>query len=184
MFKENNKHRQITLYGIVHQFPVGVIKRLDKSWAPAFRKLIFEKIDEHRYEELYSTVKSRPNFPVNIWVGLEIIKGMFDYTDQELLEQFHFNLLTARAVGQDNLGEVTFCERTLYYNRERLLEYEARTGRNLLEEEFKAITDEALAKLSLILSCETVGTTTASCKSNKSMIFFSISRQFPLGPST
>ena len=147
MFQENKKHRQITLYGIVHQFPVGVIKRLDKSWAPAFRKLIFEKIDERRYAELYSTVKSRPNFPVNIWVGLEIIKGMFDYTDQELLEQFHFNLLTARAVGQDNLGEVTFCERTLYYNRERLLEYEVRTGRNLLEEEFKAITDEALDKL-------------------------------------
>lgn len=149
MFQENLKHRQVTLYGIVHQFPVGVIKRLDSSWAPVFRKLIFEKIDERRYAGLYSTVKSRPNFPVNIWVALEIIKGMFDYTDQELLEQFHFNLLTARAVGQDNLGEVTLSERTLYYNRERLLEYESRTGRNLLEEEFKAITDEALAKLSL-----------------------------------
>jgi hypothetical protein len=68
---------------------------MNKSWAPAFRRLVFEKIDERRYAELYSTVESRPNFPVNIWVGLEIIKWMFDYTDQELLEQFHFNLLTA-----------------------------------------------------------------------------------------
>ena len=134
---------------MVHQFSVGVTKRLDKSWAPVFRKVIFEKIDERRYAELYSTVKSRPNFPVNIWVGLEIIKGMIDYTDEELLDQFHFNLLTARALGQDNLGDITLSERTLYYNRERLLEYEARTGRNLLEEEFKAITDEALAKLKI-----------------------------------
>ena len=149
MFQENQKHRQVTLYGMVHQFSVGVIKRLDKSWAPVFRKLIFEKIDERRYAKLYSTVKSRPNFPVNIWVGLEIIKGMFDYTDEELLDQFHFNLLTARALGQDNLGDITLSERTLYYNRERLLEYEARTGRNLLEEEFKAITDESLAKLKI-----------------------------------
>jgi hypothetical protein len=149
MFRENQKHRQVTLYGMVHQFPVGVMKRLDKSWAPAFRKLIFEKIDEHRYAELYSEVKSRPNFPVNVWVGLEIIKGIFDYTDEELLDQFHFSLLTARALGQDNLGDLTLSERTLYYNRERLLEYEARTGGNLLEEEFKVITDEALTKLKI-----------------------------------
>jgi hypothetical protein len=35
------------------------------------------------YAELYSAVESRPNFPVNIWAGLEILKGMFDYTDEE-----------------------------------------------------------------------------------------------------
>ncbi len=108
---------------------MGVSKMMDRSWSPAFRRLIFEKIDEGRYGGLNSPLKSRPNFPVNIWVGLEIIKGLFDYTDQELLEQFHFNLLTAYALGQENLGEVTLCERTLYYNRERLLEYEAQTGR-------------------------------------------------------
>jgi hypothetical protein len=135
------------MFGTVHQLPVGVKKMMDKSWAPAFRRLIFEKIDEHRYAELYSTVESRPNFPVNIWVGLEIIKGMFDLTDQELLEQFHFNLLTTYAVGLEDLGEVTLCERTVYYNRERLLEYEAKTGRNLLKEEFDAITDDALSQL-------------------------------------
>jgi hypothetical protein len=149
MFRENQKHRQVTLYGMVHQFPVGVMKRLDTSWAPSFRKLIFEKIDERRYAVLYSTIESRPNFPVNIWVGLEILKGMFDYTDEELLDQFHFNLLIARALGQDNLGDLTLSERTIYYNRERLLDYEARTGRNLLEEEFQAITDETLARLKI-----------------------------------
>ena len=68
-----------------------------------------------------SNVESRPNFPVNVWVGLEIIKGLFDYTDAELLEQFHFNLLTAYAVGQENLGELTLAQRTIYYNRKRLL---------------------------------------------------------------
>jgi len=96
----------MTLFGTVHQMPVGVTKMMDKSWAPAFRHLVFEKIDERRYAELYSTIESRPNFPVNIWVGLEITKWMFDYTDQELLEQFHFNLLTAYALGLENLGEV------------------------------------------------------------------------------
>jgi len=149
MFRRNEKHRQVTLFGTVQQLPMGVSKMMDRSWSPAFRRLIFEKIDEGRYGGLYSPLKSRPNFPVNIWVGLEIIKGLFDYTDQELLEQFHFNLLTAYALGQENLGEVTLCERTLYYNRERLLEYEAETGRNLLAEEFEAITDQAIEQLHL-----------------------------------
>jgi len=149
MFKENQKHRQISIYGMVYQFKPGMLKRLDKSWAPIFRKLIFEKIDERRYAVLYSRIESRPNFPVNIWVGLEILKALHDYTDEELIDQFHFNLLCAQALGQDNLGDITLSERTIYYNRQRLLDYENQSGRNLLEEEFKALSDEAVAKLKL-----------------------------------
>lgn len=149
MFKENRKHQQVRLFGMAYQFPVGVMKRLDKSWATAFRKLIFEKIDERRFAGLYSTVDSRPNFPVNMWVGLEIIRWMFDYTDEEVIDHFHFNLLVARALGQDNLGEITLCERTLQYNRKRLVEYQAETGRNLVDEEFKSLSDEAAAWLKI-----------------------------------
>lgn len=147
MFRENNKKFQVSFFGMVHQLPLGVKKMLDESWAPAFRKLIFDKIDEKRYAVLYSDIASRPNFPVNVWVGLEIIKGLFDYTDEDLMYQWHFNLLTAYALGEEGLGELTLCIRTVYYNRERLLEYEERTGCNLLEKEFKSITDEALKEL-------------------------------------
>jgi len=133
----------MSFFNTVDQLPCGVKKMMGKSWAPVFREMIFRKIDERRYAELYSDIYSRPNFPVNIWVGLEIIKWKFDYTDEELLEQFHFNLLTAYAVGLENLGEITLAERTIYYNRKRLLAYEAQTGRNLLEEEFQAMADDA-----------------------------------------
>ena len=146
MFRENRKY-QVNLFGMVYQLPVGVKKMLDESWSPAFRKLIFDKIDERHYAGLYSDIPSRPNFPVNVWVGLEIIKYFFDYTDEELMQQWHFNLLTTYALGQEGLGELTLCIRTVYYNRERLLEYEMKTGRNLLEEEFKSITDDALKQL-------------------------------------
>ncbi|MBT4513277.1 MAG: hypothetical protein HOC20_13845 [Chloroflexi bacterium] len=149
MFRENHRHEQTSFFNTVDQLPRGVKKMMEKSWAPSFRELVFKKIDERRYEVLYSEVDSRPNFPVNILVGLEIIKGMFDYTDEELLEQFHFNLLTAYAVGLENLGEVTLAERTIYYNRKRLLDYEAETGCNLLEEEFLEITDDALKRLGI-----------------------------------
>jgi hypothetical protein len=149
MFRENHRYEQGNFFNTVEHLPRWVKKMMDKSWAPGFRELVFRKIDERRYTELYSDVDSRPNFPVNVWVGLEIIKGMFDYTDEELLEQFHFNLLTAYALGLENLGEVTLAERTIYYNRKRLLEYEAQTGRNLLEEEFQAMTDDALEELGI-----------------------------------
>jgi len=149
MFRENHRHQQTSFFNTVDQLPCGVRKMMDRSWSPVFREMIFKKIDERRYAVLYSEVESRPNFPVNIWVGLEIVKWMFDYTDQELLEQFHFNLLTAHALGLDNLGEVTLAERTIYYNRKRLLEYEAESGRNLLEEESEAITEEAIVRLGI-----------------------------------
>jgi len=149
MFRENHRLEQGNFFNTVGQLPSGVKKMMDKSWAPVFRDLVFKKIDERRYAELYSDIDSRPNFPVNVWVGLEVIKGMFDYTDAELLEQFHFNLLTVYALGLESLGELTLSERTLYYNRKRLLEYEAQTGRNLLEEEFQAMAENSLEELGL-----------------------------------
>lgn len=149
MFRENHRHEQMSFFNTANQLPCGVKKMMDRSWAPMFRETIFEKIEERRYAVLYSKVESRPNFPVNILIGMEIVKWMFDYTDQELLEQFHFNLLTAYALGLDNLGEVTLAERTLYYNRKRLLEYEAESGRNLLQEEFESISDDAMVRLGI-----------------------------------
>ena len=71
MFRQNQRHRQMVLFGTVHRMPVGITKMMDKSWVPAFRKLIFEKIEERRYAKRYSTIESRPNFPVNNlgWAG-------------------------------------------------------------------------------------------------------------------
>jgi hypothetical protein len=149
MFRENHRHEQMSFFNTVDQLPTGVKKLMKKSWAPAFREFVFKEINERRYAVLYRDVDSRPNFPVNILIGMEIIKEMFDYTDEELLEQFHFNLLTAYALGLENLGEVTIAERTIYYYRKRLLDYEAETGCNLLEQEFEGITDDAIERLGL-----------------------------------
>lgn len=160
MFKKNEK-LQVSLFGMVHQFPLGVKKILEKSWAPAFRKLVFEKIDEDRYALLYSDIPSRPNFPVNVWVGLEIIKALFDYTDEELVQQWHFNLLTAYALGQEGLGELTLSIRTIYYNRERLLEYESKTGCNLLEREFQFLTDDAMKEFGVDTKIQRIDTSFA-----------------------
>jgi hypothetical protein len=76
---------------------------------------------------MYCLDTGRPNVPVNILMSLEIIKNMFGYTDQELIEQFYFNFQVNYALGIRNLGEVYLAERTLYEFRERvyrhILEY-------------------------------------------------------------
>ncbi len=53
MFRENKKY-QLSLFRMVYQLPLSVKKMLDESWALAFWRLVFDKIDERRYSVLYS----------------------------------------------------------------------------------------------------------------------------------
>jgi len=149
MFKENIEHKQTKLFNTPNILPLPMLKRLKNSWAEKFRTNIFSTIDEKIYEVLYSNKKSRPNFPVNIWISLEIIKNMFNFSDNELLEQYHFNLLTSYAVGQDDLGSNPLSARTLYYNRSRVIDYEEQTGINLFDEEFNRQNNHLIDKFSI-----------------------------------
>ena len=129
-------------------------ERLSKSWATVFYRAIFTRIDEKKFSVLYSDKKSRPNFPVNIWVGLEILKQLFDWTDEEVFSQFHFNLQTCYALGLEDLGQVALADRTLYYHRSRVVQYQGKTGRDLFREVFEEITDEAIGLLGIKTSIQ------------------------------
>ncbi|MCD6579545.1 DDE transposase, partial [bacterium] len=83
MFEENNKHRQKKLISFLNNLPPSVQKIIQKSWAKPFYEHIFCKIDESKFKEMYSEKGSRPNKPANILIGLEIIKQLFNYTDDE-----------------------------------------------------------------------------------------------------
>lgn len=149
MFRENKNHLQGKLLTTVSHLPKSMKERLSKSWASIFYHQIFKNIDEKKFSVLYSDKKSRPNFPVNIWVGLEILKELFVWTDEELFGQFHFNLQTCYALGLEDLGKVTLADRTLYYNRSRLVKYQGATQRDLFKEVFEEITDEAIELLGI-----------------------------------
>ena len=64
----------------------GLTAREQKSWAKVFADEIFPAIDEKRFSVLYSDKASRPNTPVNVIVGALIIKELFDYSDDEMVE--------------------------------------------------------------------------------------------------
>ncbi len=96
---------------------------LEKSWAPLFYEHVFCKIDEKMFAPLYCPDNGSPNKPVNILLSLEFLKHLYDYTDEQILEQYYFNYQVNYALGQRNLGELYICERTLYDFRRKVYEY-------------------------------------------------------------
>jgi len=147
MFRKNTKHQQPALISAASELPEKQRKRLENSWASIFYKEFFSRIEEETFAELYSEKASRPNVPVNVLVGLEALKAGFGWSDEELYENYCYNLQVRFALGYDRLGDGDFEIRTLYYFRERLSHYNADQGVNLLEKAFEKITDAQITKL-------------------------------------
>lgn len=147
MFRKNTKHQQPALISAASELPEKQRKRLQNSWASTFYKEFFCRLDEQAFAVLYSEVASRPNVPVNVLVGLEALKAGFGWSDQELYENFCYDLQVRYALGYDRLGDGDFEIRSLYYFRERLSRYNAEQGVNLLEKAFEQITDAQIVSL-------------------------------------
>ncbi|MBN2256336.1 MAG: transposase, partial [Anaerolineaceae bacterium] len=120
---------------------------LKGSWAHTFYHEFFCRIDEENFANLYSSEPSRPNVPVNVLVGLEVLKAGFGWSDADLYENYCFNLQVRYALGYDRLGDGDFAIRTLYYFRERLSKHYLEKRANLLEQVFEQVTDAQLREL-------------------------------------
>ena len=73
MFIPNQGHLQKPLFSTIDTLPEKQRKRLSESWAGTFYDEVFCRIEERTFEVLYSEKVSRPNVPVNVRVGLEIL---------------------------------------------------------------------------------------------------------------
>ncbi|MBW1971070.1 MAG: transposase [Deltaproteobacteria bacterium] len=145
MYKENHSHLQIPLTSHVDELPENLRKRLKKSWASTFYREFFCRLDEGTFEVLYANIPSRPNVPVNVLVGLEYLKAGNGWTDEEMYDNFCYDVQVRYALGYRQLGEGYFDLRTVYYFRERLSRHMQETGMNLLDQAFEQVTDEQLA---------------------------------------
>ena len=144
MFKKNKSHLQKSLFSPINSLPEKQKKRLEQSWATPFYEEVFCRIDEEIFEILYSDQVSRPNVPVNILVGLEILKQGNDWTDREMYDQLSYNLQVRYALGLGRLDECPFELRTVYNFRKRLVTHMRATGENLIEVCFERMTDEQM----------------------------------------
>jgi len=149
MFRKNKKHQQSSLFDSQFLLPPKLRRQLKASWAHTFYHEVFVRIPEEPFAELYSEEDSRPNAPVNVLIGAEMLKTGFGWSDAELEENIHFDLLVRYALGMNNLNEEVPVLRTLYNFRRRVREYAQETGINLYQETFNAITDAQLEVLEL-----------------------------------
>ena len=141
MFRKNQKHHQLEMFSTVRSLRDDQQKLLDDSWAGVFYRELFCRLDEQPFAVLYSDDASRPNVPVNVLVGLEVLKAGFGWSDAEMYEAFTFNVQVRYALGYHDLSAGYLDIRTVYYFRQRLAEHMQKTGTNLLAQAFVQVTD-------------------------------------------
>lgn len=149
MFRKNDQHLQKPLLSGLNELPEKLKEQLEQSWAGTFYEEIFVRIDEEIYAPLYKDEPSRPNIPVNVLVGLEILKAGHGWSDQEMYENYCYNIQVRYALGLRNLGEGQFQLRTMYNFRQRLSQHMQETGENLFETTFEQVTDEQIRAYAL-----------------------------------
>jgi len=72
------------------------------------------------------------------------LKADFGWSDEELYDEFTYDMQVRYALGYQQLGEGDFDLRSLYYFRERVSRYMQETGVNLIEKAFEQVTDEQI----------------------------------------
>ncbi len=149
MFRENEPNQQTSLFDTLWLMPPKMKERLLTSWADTFRQEVFARIPETVFAPLFSDIESRPNAPINVIMGGEILKAGFGWTDEELVDHLGFDLLTRHALGLDEVRAEAPTIRTFYNLRRRVREYAERTGTNLYSEVFAHITDEQISQFAV-----------------------------------
>ena len=146
MWKSNDGHKQKQLFGIMNILPEKMRKRIDQSIFPLFYEEVFCKIDEKLFIPLYSEKASRPNCPVNVLVGLEILKYLFTLSDERLFDHFYMDLRYKVALGIQDLSEGDISIRTLYNFRKRVVAYTEEHGVNPIQKVFEELTAHFIQK--------------------------------------
>jgi hypothetical protein len=145
MFKKNPAARQLNIDDPIFSFPGYVQEMLKNSWAEYFFHNIFSKINEERFDSLYSSNYSRPNAPVNMLVGLLILKELNHLNDEELIASLSFDYRFRYALGIVDFDKERICINTLSNFRKRLYQDSADNNRDLLKEEIKNLTENLVS---------------------------------------
>ena len=122
-------------------------KRLNNSWAEEFSNTIFPFINEERFSVLYSSnPASRPNNPVNVYLGLLMLKEIFTQSDEEALDSLIFDVRYQYALHTTSFKEQPISKNSLTNFRTAVYKYNEEHGVDLIQEEFESHAKE-FAKL-------------------------------------
>src|SRR6056297_367330 len=146
MFKTNKTHRRKQLFGLENQLSEMKKKKLAQTIFPLFYDEVFCQINEDIFAPLYSQKVSRPNCPANVLAGLEILKHLFNLSDEQLFENFYLDIRYKVALGIQDLSEGDISIRTLYNFRNRVVAYDQEHGVDLMLAVFESLTARFIEK--------------------------------------
>ncbi len=159
MFRKNKQHQQPNFFNSDFLMPEKMRQQLYASWAHTFRTMVFVHIPEERFAVLYSEKESRPNAPINVLVGGDLLKDGFGWTDEELERHLQFDLQTRYALGLEELSQNVPTLRTFQNHRRRVREHALATGENLYDVVFQEVTDEQVQQLQLKMGWQRMDST-------------------------
>ena len=167
MFRLNNANEQTSLFSKENNWSNFQKKRINQSWAGYFHDNIFPSINEERFRVLYSNNNaSCPNTPVNILIGLLIIKSITNSTDEEVIDLMLFDERVQYALHTIDLDSQPISKNMLNIFRKRLTQYESETNINLLENEMRDLNKYILGLHKIDRSIERMDSMmiSSSCK--------------------
>jgi hypothetical protein len=153
MFRASPNCSQIDLFSNVEQF----LRERDQeklndpnAWHNVFLDQVTNRIPEERFAGLFDEETGRPNAPIRVLVAMLILKEGFGWSDEQLFEAVHFNLLVRRALGLVNLTDEVPVESTYYLFKQRLYRYQLESGVNLLHDVFQELTRDQAKRLGVV----------------------------------
>jgi len=122
-FRENF-NQQISMTDNLSALTTREQNALKNSWAKIFADEVFPSIDEKRFSVIYSEKDSRPNTPVNVIIGALIIKELFGYSDDDMVEGLMLDSRLQYALHTTSFEEQPLSDKTLSRFRKRCYEHE------------------------------------------------------------
>ncbi|NLW48700.1 MAG: transposase [Firmicutes bacterium] len=143
-------NEQMPLISSLDQLPKYQRELLEKGWTKDFHDKILPYINERNFAVLYSKNQaSRPNSPVNVLVGLLIIKEILQLTDEELISSLLFDTRFQYALHTMDRPVQPVSINTLTNFRNRLTNYLETTGIDLIKLETEAMAERIAKQLNI-----------------------------------
>lgn len=138
-----NVAQQMNISDPLYQLSERERKYLQNSWAETFSMHVFPLINEERFSVLYSNNDaSRPNNPVNVYLGLLMLKEIFGQSDEEALESLLFDIRYQYALHTTSYEDQPVSKNSLTNFRTAVYKYNEEHGTDLIKEEFESHAKE------------------------------------------
>lgn len=143
MFKKTNKEPQLDAFtSVTNMLESSASKQYsDQShWHNQFREQVSLRVDESIFSVLFDSKIGAPNAPIRLLISMMILKESFGWSDSQLFEHCRFNLLVRSSLGLFNMNDSLPVESTYYLLRQRIHDYQLKSGVDLIEKTFAIIT--------------------------------------------